>query len=39
MELVRAAPQTPPLLLEIEADENVNPIEKMGEIFRNLEAA
>src|SRR6266571_2267095 len=33
MELMRAAPHTPPLLLEIEADEKVNPVEKMGETF------
>jgi len=36
MELLRSAPQTPPLLLEIEADEKVNPVEKMGETFRML---
>jgi sugar phosphate isomerase/epimerase len=36
MGLLRSAPQTPPLLLEIEADEKVNPAEKMGEVFRNL---
>src|SRR5438477_3389469 len=39
MELLRSAPQTPPLLLEIEADQKVNPVEKIGETFRNLEAA
>jgi len=39
MELMRAAPHTPPLLLEIEADEKVNPIEKMGETFATLEKA
>src|SRR5205823_80867 len=38
MELLRSAPQTPPLLLEIEADEKVNPVEKMGETFRQLGA-
>src|SRR6202162_3602078 len=37
MELMRAAPHTPPLLLEIEADEKVNPVEKMGETFTELE--
>src|SRR3984893_5369498 len=37
MKLLRAAPHTPPLLLEIEADEKINPLEKMGEVFRNLE--
>jgi len=36
MELLRSAPNTPPLLLEIEADEKVNPVEKMSEAFRNL---
>lgn len=35
-ELLRTAPHTPPLLLEVEADEKVNPVEKMGEVFRNL---
>jgi sugar phosphate isomerase/epimerase len=39
MELLRSAPHTPPLLLEIEADEKVNPAEKMGEAFRKLEEA
>ncbi|MGH9512007.1 MAG: sugar phosphate isomerase/epimerase family protein [Terriglobales bacterium] len=38
MELLRSAPQTPPLLLEIEEDEKVNPIEKMGETFKKLES-
>jgi sugar phosphate isomerase/epimerase len=37
MELLRSAPHTPPLLLEVEADEKVNPLEKMGEAFRKLE--
>jgi sugar phosphate isomerase/epimerase len=37
MELLRAAPQTPPLLLEIEHDEKVNPIEKMWPMFDQLE--
>jgi sugar phosphate isomerase/epimerase len=36
MELLRTAPQTPPLLLEIEEDEKVNPVEKIGEVFRKL---
>jgi sugar phosphate isomerase/epimerase len=36
MELLRSAPHTPPLLLEIEEDEKVNPVEKMGETFGNL---
>jgi sugar phosphate isomerase/epimerase len=38
MELLRSAPQTPPLLLEIEGDEKINPVEKMGEAFGKLEA-
>ncbi len=38
MALLRSAPQTPPLLLEVAADETVNPIEKMAEVFRTLEA-
>jgi sugar phosphate isomerase/epimerase len=37
MELLRSAPNTPPLLLEIEADEKVNPTEKMRETFNKLE--
>ena len=36
MELLRSAPHTPPLLLEIEGDEKVNPVEKMDEAFRKL---
>jgi sugar phosphate isomerase/epimerase len=36
MDLLRSAPHTPPLLLEVETDEKVNPAEKMGETFRNL---
>lgn len=39
MELLRSAPHSPPLLFEIEADEKVNPVEKMGETFDRLEAA
>jgi sugar phosphate isomerase/epimerase len=38
MQLLRSAPHTPPALLEIEADEKVNPIEAMGEAFKKLEA-
>ena len=34
--LLRTAPHKPPLLLEIEADEKINPVEKMSEVFRNL---
>ena len=39
MQLLRAAPNTPPMLLEIEADEKVSPVEAMGEAYRKLEAA
>ena len=39
MELLRSAPQTPPLLLEIAEDEKVNPLEKLGETFEKLESA
>jgi sugar phosphate isomerase/epimerase len=39
MELLRSAPQTPPLLLELEHDDKVNPLEKLGETFDKLEAA
>ena len=39
MELLQSAPHTPPLLLEIEGDEKLNPIEKMSEAFRKLEDA
>jgi len=39
MELLRSAPNTPPLLLEIEHDDKVNPIEKMQPVFDKLEAA
>jgi hypothetical protein len=37
MELLLSAPNTPPLLLEIEGDEKINPVEKMAEAFRKLE--
>ena len=37
--LLRSAPHTPPLLLEIEEDEKTNPAEKMGETFGKLELA
>jgi sugar phosphate isomerase/epimerase len=37
MDLLRSAPQTPPLLLEIEEDEKVNAVEKMSETFKKLE--
>jgi sugar phosphate isomerase/epimerase len=39
MELFRSAPQTPPLLLEIEENEKINPIEKMRETYDKLESA
>jgi sugar phosphate isomerase/epimerase len=38
MELLRSAPHTPPVLLEMEADEKINPSEKMEAVFRKLEA-
>jgi sugar phosphate isomerase/epimerase len=37
MDLLRSAPHTPPLLLEIEEDEKINPEKKMTEVFRKLE--
>jgi sugar phosphate isomerase/epimerase len=39
MELLRSAPQTPPLLLELGEDEKVNPLEKLRETFDKLEGA
>ncbi len=39
MELLRSAPQTPPLMLELAEDEKVNPLEKFGETFEKLETA
>ncbi len=39
MELLRSAPQTPPLLLELEGDEKVNPLEKLQATFDKLEGA
>jgi sugar phosphate isomerase/epimerase len=39
MELLRSAPQTPALLLEVAEDEKVNPLEKLGETFEKLETA
>ena len=39
MELLRSAPQTPPLMLELEGDEKVNPLEKFGATFEKLETA
>lgn len=37
MELLRSAPQVPPLLLEIEGEEKVSPVERMKETFEKLE--
>lgn len=37
IELLRSAPHTPPLLLEIEEDQKINPEEKMVETFRKLD--
>ena len=39
MELLRSAPRTPPLLLELGEDEKVNPLEKLTETFDKLETA
>jgi sugar phosphate isomerase/epimerase len=39
MELLRSAPQTPPLLLEIGDDEKGNALERLGEVFEKLETA
>ncbi len=39
MALLRSAPQTPPLLLELESDEKVNPLEKLPGAFEKLEVA
>jgi sugar phosphate isomerase/epimerase len=39
MERLRSAPHTPPLLLEIEHDDKINPVEKMGPAFDKLETA
>jgi sugar phosphate isomerase/epimerase len=37
MELLRSAPQVPPLMLELAEDPKVNPLEKFGETFEKLE--
>jgi sugar phosphate isomerase/epimerase len=37
MELLRSAPQTPPLLLELEHDDKTNPLEKLPGAFEKLE--
>ena len=39
MELLRSAPQTPPLLLELAEDEKVNSLDKLGETFDKLETS
>ena len=39
MALLRSAPQVPPLVLEIEGEEKVNPVEKIGPAFDKLETA
>jgi len=36
-ELMRSAPESPPLLLELGEDEKVNPLEKLKETFERLE--
>ncbi len=38
MELLRSAPHVPPLLLELEENEKINPAEKMREAFEKLES-
>jgi sugar phosphate isomerase/epimerase len=37
MELLRTSPHQPPLLLEIEGEEKINPVEKTERAFRKLE--
>ncbi len=37
MELLRSAPNTPPLLLEIEGDEKSNPLDRIREAFDKVE--
>ena len=39
MELLRSAPNTPPILLEIEADDKINALDKIGPSFDKLEAS
>ncbi|MGA8618902.1 MAG: sugar phosphate isomerase/epimerase family protein [Candidatus Sulfotelmatobacter sp.] len=39
MELLRSAPQTPALMLELEGEEKVNPLEKLESTFEKLETA
>jgi len=38
MELLRSALQTPPLLLELEGNDKLNPLEKLPEAFEKLES-
>jgi sugar phosphate isomerase/epimerase len=37
MELMRSAPQTPALMLELEWDEKVDPLKQLGQTFEKLE--
>lgn len=37
LELLNEAPHKPPLLLEIEENEKINPVEKMSEVFKKAE--
>jgi sugar phosphate isomerase/epimerase len=39
MQLLHAAPQRPPLLLELEENEKINPLDKLSAMFEKLEAA
>ena len=39
MELLRTAPQTPPLLLELADDEKGNPLERLQGVFDKLESS
>jgi sugar phosphate isomerase/epimerase len=39
VELLRAAPQRPPLLLEIGDDEKGSPLDRLGGVFDKLETA
>jgi sugar phosphate isomerase/epimerase len=36
--MLRSAPRTPPLLLEIEADEKINPIDHMQQTYDKLDS-
>ncbi len=37
IEMLRSAPQVPPILLEIEGDEKINPVEKISETFKKFD--